>query len=226
MNKIVSDIARNGLRFILVVAGFLPQLALSGTPFEEWCEDRESILRQALYVGALVESDAEEVAILVSAAEQAQARSKHRFEKYFRYTLQVALSDFSVIYPTDISRQAGFLRFMVREAISDVRYLREYRYYNNTVPYVLEIMSRVRDQGMKTPQNREEISLLTTGIQRAIKWLEVSDYIRTPSYACAYEVLGQTLKNAALLGSKEKTKIQVLRDGIDRAAWKLRYSCM
>lgn len=213
------------IQALAIVLMLMPQTTVHASDIAQWCENNAHSLEQALREGALSETDLEERDILVAAADAALKISQHRFEKYFRFTLQTTLTDYATIYPSDVARQVLFLRYGVREAIHDLRFLANHHTYLNSGTYSRELLERARSLGARTPLNAEEIQILTTSIQRAIFWLETSDFARLPNYACAYKTLNDTLARSSVPGLSQKQVIRTLRSGVDRSLWLLRGGC-
>ncbi len=185
-----------------------------------WCRDVASILWNALHNGWQAQDYPEEISILLRATSEALTQSgRHQF--YLKETLGMLLKDIS-IYSEEES-QVFLARRYLKDAIYDLWIFDLYQSHRNYGPYIVELLRRGQREGLRAPQNSEEITFLTRSLQRALKLLEKTDFGRTGSYSCAKLSIKEALDLSSNLQLSEITRIEVLRTGTEEAIEKLSY---
>ncbi|MEQ1665443.1 MAG: hypothetical protein ABL927_08725 [Bdellovibrionales bacterium] len=190
--------------------------------FQRWCEQVVRILRLARSNALYAETSAQEKAILLDAIENVLAISTERRHKFLIATLESAKSDY-VIY-TDLAHQADFLNKYVGFAIEDFEMFdRSFDDKFDNGPYVSTILERGLSLELQNIDETEGLLVLITTAQRAIYYLDWSDYRRTSRYSCARKVLSdalETIQNPAF-DFDSRGKIEYLRRVMRNAAGNL-----
>ncbi len=184
------------------------------TDLYRWCADVDTALRTSLRIGQMASTYAEEKTILIAGVNEALKVSRPKNEPFLRQTLEKGLEDL-VIFQTDPSREVGHLRFVMRGALDDLHFLDQWlRNKDDKRTYVIALLDRAQQEGLRVPQEAQEIAVLSNAATRAVDLLDVSDYRRTENYACARRALAEAVRNASNLPVGDPTRVIILREGI------------
>ena len=191
--------------------------------YHEWCTRVVGNLRSAIGVGDQAQTDAGENQILNSAIDQALNAANPRQRRYFNHTLVMAKED-QLIYNGDASRQVGFLKAYIENAIADLEYIdREQMNLNDATSYSALILERAQEWAIRAVTDKLEILILKRGMERALQFLAGSDYRRLPSNACASKIMNDAINTTA--GLSEHDKVLVLRAGAENAKNSINNGC-
>lgn len=173
--------------------------------FERWCDQIIYDLNAALQSGRESGKFEEEKEILLVSIDDALRTATDKHEHYFIERLNTVLNDYKL--HKDIRRQVQTLRIGIHRAITDFHYYdthgRGQSGFDNG-SYVRQLAAQTLQDGMRAPEDHQELWILKSGLKHIAELLDDSDYRRSSDYACAR----RTVENAKAQVNNTKLSVQ------------------
>lgn len=194
-------------KFFLLLLLTLSSAFASDYPYYyEWCNNVDSRIRVAMQSAQRAQTFEEERSLLLNAVQASINEVPEKDNYYFLQTLIQITENINNYHSAQ--DQALYLRSYIRYALADLRYLDEvnYRYgcffcKKDHSKYVAKIIQRGLTEGLASPSDVVEVSLLNQAATTAAYYLDNSSYRR--SYACARKSIAFAMQSMDVRSKRE-----------------------